>query len=222
MEKQDRRDLNTKWPLYRATGDTSAQDHGVVTGLKASPDKSVWCVSQHTLLRLPEAGKKKATVLFFFLNGCLLRMFKGFLLAYHQLYIVLSFFLYQIIFFFREVILLMSRKGHSDNIKNPQNHSSPSVFKASCQMLCLSMVSASLLTAYKVLPSQHLEASSAWYIMESLQAETGIEEARGIVNSQYEQLPIQIVTNTSLSFLNIAESSAFRLGVWTTTNRRKG
>lgn len=124
--------------------------------------------------------------------------------------------------FFREVILLMSRKGHSDNIKNPQNHSSPSVFKASCQMLCLSMVSASLLTAYKVLPSQHLEASSAWYIMESLQAETGIEEARGIVNSQYEQLPIQIVTNTSLSFLNIAESSAFRLGVWTTTNRRKG
>ena len=68
--------------------------------------------------------------------------------------------------FFQEVILLMGRKGHAHNIKKLQNHTSPSVFKASCKMFCLDIVSASLLPTYKVLWSQHLEPFSAWQTME--------------------------------------------------------
>lgn len=152
-------------------------------------------------------------MLFFSLNSGLLRMFKGFLLADYQLYIIFSFFLSHIIFFSQELILLLHRKGHAYDVKKKKpNCTSPSVFKTSSKIFCLNMVSASLLPTYKVLWSQHLEPFSAWQKMEYFK----------LKQVSKEPMALWTVTNTSLSFRNIGESSAFRLRVRTTTNRRKG
>jgi len=65
--------------------------------LSAHPEK-VLGVSPNTLCSGYPKHEKRQRKYYFFLNSGLLSMFKGFLLAGYQLYIIFSFFVFQIIF----------------------------------------------------------------------------------------------------------------------------